>query len=265
MKKFLLVVMIIAILFTFVYPYEVSALSGSESLSFAAQRLKKDQIVLANLKLPKEVQYNLTKLDDGTVAIDFDFPENYSQKLIVDVITRVQVAIAKDKSNDVQLDTNLSPDTVIGGTTTYYFSGSQYFTGRYGEQIYNSTYGQLSSTRFPAWYYIVITGTSAGVVSNTSSHYSGLKVDTTVHLWGLVVGGDVSSSGGFSLSISPGVVAEFHREWSRQGPYVILDWGQLIAYAVNATKLGVDNTVWVDNSGFVDPYHIYVPRWLYEY
>jgi hypothetical protein len=269
MKKVFSVLLCAIMLLSFVNPSQsIKAISTNKDLSFANQRLPRDQKIISSLKLPNEIKYTITKVDEGTVEISFDFPKSYSQSQIIDVIEKVQAAIASDKSINPIVLPDLNNVGIEGGPvgtiTNYYFSGSQNFTGRYGETIYNSTYGQLTSTRYEYWYYMVVTGTSAGVVNNISTHYSGLKIDTTVHIWGVVVGGSASNSG-FSLSIFPGVVAEFHREWNSTGRYIILDWGQLITYALNAYKLGVDNTVWVDNSGFVDPYHIYVPRWLYEF
>ena len=266
-EKLVIVIILLAVLlFVSFGSISVKAKTLSGFSSFAEQRLKRDQILISSLNLPKGVKYKISKLDGSTVAIYFDFPSTYNQDLIINTISKVQIAIARDKSKNIDTDSATTPNALPSSTTTYYFSGSQYFTGIYNETIYNSTVGQLTSTKYPAWYRLVVTGTSAGVISNPSSHYSGFRLDTTVHIWGIIVGGSVSGSG-FSVSITPGTVAEFHNQWYIQAPHrwVVLDWGQLIAYANAAFKLGVDNTVWVNNSGLIDPYHIYVPRWLYEY
>jgi hypothetical protein len=219
--------------------------------------------------LPKDVGYTLSRFDDNSVAISFDFPDGYDQTSVRNIMSSVQKAIGKDKSNQAPESSTessiVTPDTLIGQTTTYYFNGTQNFAGRYpGETIYNSTYGQLAATRYPAWYYVVITGTSAGVISNASSHYSGFSLETTVNLWGLIIS---ASAPAFSVSFTPGVAATFYNQWQISSPYkyIVMDWGYLTTYTATALRLGVLNTVRVNNSGFVDPYQIYVPRTLYEY
>jgi len=85
-----------------------------------------------------------------------------------------------------------------------------------------------------------------------------MRLETTISLWGLVVEASVSAPSNFSISVTPGIVAKFHNQWEIQSPsrYVVVNWGQLTVYANNAYKLGIDNTVWVNNSGYFDPYHI---------
>ena len=77
-------------LLSFVNPSQsIKAISTNKDLSFANQRLPRDQKIISSLKLPNEIKYTITKVDEGTVEISFDFPKSYSQSQIIDVIEKV--------------------------------------------------------------------------------------------------------------------------------------------------------------------------------
>ena len=137
MKKVFSVLLCAIMLLSFVNPSQsIKAISTNKDLSFANQRLPRDQKIISNLKLPNEIKYTITKVDEGTVEISFDFPKSYSQSQIIDVIEKVQAAIASDKSINPIVLPDLNNVGIEGGPvgtiTNYYFSGSQNFTGRYG-------------------------------------------------------------------------------------------------------------------------------------
>jgi len=145
-KKIVISVILVAVLlFVSFSSIDVKAQTLNGSSSFAEQRLQRDQNLISSLNLPKDVQYNLIKLDDNALAICFNFPQTYSQDLIMQIILKVQATIAKDKSKNI--DTATMPGHSLNSTTTYCYSGSQRFAGRYNETIYNSVVGQLTSTK----------------------------------------------------------------------------------------------------------------------
>lgn len=147
--------------------------------------------------------------------------------------------------------------------TNYYIYNSKIFSGLYGERIYNSINGRIYTTHYPLYYKIRVTGTVAGIISNYTSHYHGMNLDTTIHVWGLIISG--SAGTGVNVSISPSEAAFSYSVYTYP-PYSTCIWDfDVTAIANKAFKVGINNDVRENNSGHWYLYKLYAYRWIYAY
>ncbi len=230
---------------------------NSNTLRYGVFRYQVDMGILQNMNFPKGVHFEIKEINRDNTLIFITFPKDFPLEKKVYLLRKIQKAIMKSKEES----RNNSLKNLT--TTNYYIYNSKIFSGLYGERIYNSINGKIYTTPYPLYYKIRVTGTVAGIVSDYTSHYLGLRLDSTIHVRGLILGGSAGS--GVSVSISPSE-ATFSYSVTTLPPHSTCIWDfDVTAIANKAFKVGIDNDVRENNSGHWYFYHLYAYRWIYAY
>ena len=254
-KNVLISILVLSIVLIYiVFPsYSIAYVRNGSNISPYKTRFNIDEEILQNMNLPTQIHFKLKDLKNENVLILLSFPKNFPLDRRIDIVKSIQDKIAKSKEATAS---NFK-------STNYYIYNSKIFSGLYSERIYNSINGRIFTTDYPFYYKIRVTGTVAGIISNYTSHYRGIRLDTSIYVWGLILSG--SAGAGVSVSISPSE-ATFSYSVETYAPYSTCIWDfNATTIANKAFKVGINNDVRENNSGHWYVYPLYAYRWIYAY